>query len=163
MALSTAGSAPQTVQKLNTYVVFTLTPPHLPSLPVLYLTRIISSVQVLAKLEGGVGALVYGSGMAAISSTFMCFFRPGDHIIAQSPNYSGTHTLLTKYLPSYGVEVCDGPSHTAPDPHRITIKSLYFCQSFVTISISPAVEFVILLFQYLIVFLRSQQCPYQRR
>ena len=32
-------------------------------------------------LEGGFGSVVFGSGMAAISSTLLTFLQPGDHIV----------------------------------------------------------------------------------
>jgi len=36
----------------------------------------------LASVEGGVGAAVFASGTAAISSTFLTLFKNGDHIVS---------------------------------------------------------------------------------
>lgn len=50
--------------------------------------------EVLAELEGGVGATVTSSGMAAI--TLMChLLQPGDVLVAPHDCYGGTHRLLT--------------------------------------------------------------------
>ena len=45
-----------------------------------------------------------GTGMAAIFGTFMTFLNKGDHIISASAIFGSTHTILTKYLPKWGIE-----------------------------------------------------------
>jgi O-succinylhomoserine sulfhydrylase len=42
--------------------------------------------------------------MAAIFSTFMTFLSKGDHIISAAAVFGSTHTILTKYLPKWGIE-----------------------------------------------------------
>jgi O-succinylhomoserine sulfhydrylase len=42
--------------------------------------------------------------MAAVSATFMTFLAKGDHIISASAVFGSTHTILTKYLPKWGIE-----------------------------------------------------------
>jgi len=59
----------------------------------------------LAALEGGESALVTASGMAAISTTLLSVLKSGDHLLAQSGLYGGTHTLMTHELPEFGIEV----------------------------------------------------------
>ncbi len=60
----------------------------------------------MAALEGAEDALVFASGMAAISSSIMANVRTGDHVICVSDPYSWTETLLTRnILPKFGVEV----------------------------------------------------------
>ena len=49
----------------------------------------------LATLEGSQAALVTASGMAAITSTLLTVLRAGDHLLAQSCLYGGTHDLVT--------------------------------------------------------------------
>ncbi len=49
--------------------------------------------QVVAALEGGVDALAFSSGMAAIT-TMMELFRPGDHLIADADLYGGSIRLF---------------------------------------------------------------------
>jgi len=64
----------------------------------------------LAALENGEAALVTGSGMAAISTTLLALLSSGDHLLAQDCLYGGTHDLITKDLPAYGIThdpICD--------------------------------------------------------
>ena len=55
-------------------------------------------------LEEGAGTLVFSSGMAAISAAFICFLQAGDHVVCQSPCYSGTFDMLDKILNKFGVD-----------------------------------------------------------
>lgn len=59
----------------------------------------------LAALEQGEDALVFGSGMAAISTLLFAYLKPGDHATFQADLYGGTHQLVTKELVRFGVEV----------------------------------------------------------
>jgi cystathionine beta-lyase/cystathionine gamma-synthase len=57
----------------------------------------------LAALESAEAALVTASGMAAISTTLLSLLSAGDHLLAQSCLYGGTHELLTRELPALGI------------------------------------------------------------
>ncbi len=57
----------------------------------------------LAAIEGGVGAVVFSSGTAAISTGLMTLLRAGDHIVASSSLYGGTFNLLNVTLPRLGI------------------------------------------------------------
>jgi len=57
----------------------------------------------LAALENGEAAVVSASGMAAISTTLLALLSAGDHFLAQNCLYGGTHDLITKDLPAYGI------------------------------------------------------------
>ncbi len=59
----------------------------------------------LAALEGTEAALITGSGMAAISSTMLTLFGPGDHILVQDVLYGGTLSLIEHVLKKFGIEV----------------------------------------------------------
>ena len=59
----------------------------------------------LAALEGAEAALVTGSGMAAISTALLTVLKPGDHLLAQSNLYGGTHSFVTHQLPELGIAV----------------------------------------------------------
>jgi len=62
--------------------------------------------QKLAALEGAEECLVFGSGMAAISSAILAHVSSGDHVICQKHPYSWTNTLLnTNILHRFGVSV----------------------------------------------------------
>ena len=57
----------------------------------------------LAAVEGGVGAVVFASGTAAISTGLMTLLKAGDHIVASSSLYGGTYNLLKVTLPRLGI------------------------------------------------------------
>jgi len=58
----------------------------------------------LAALEGGVGAVATGSGMAAIHVAISTLVGAGSHIVSSRALYGGTHNLLAYTLPRFGVE-----------------------------------------------------------
>ena len=57
----------------------------------------------LAAIEGGIGAVVFASGTAAISTGFLTLLKAGDHIVASSSLYGGTYNLLNVTLPRLGI------------------------------------------------------------
>lgn len=57
----------------------------------------------MAALEGAEAAYAMASGMAAISSTFLALLKQGDHILSCNAIFGSTHTVLSKYLPKYGI------------------------------------------------------------
>lgn len=59
--------------------------------------------RTVAKLEGGVAAYVFTSGMAAIDSVFR-LLRPGDHAILSRAVYGGVYRLTTQFLVQLGME-----------------------------------------------------------
>ncbi|TDC60140.1 aminotransferase class I/II-fold pyridoxal phosphate-dependent enzyme [Actinomadura sp. GC306] len=61
--------------------------------------------RAVTELEGGAGALATASGMGAISAVLLAVLRSGDHVIAQSALYGGTHALLLDLAERWGVEV----------------------------------------------------------
>ncbi len=65
--------------------------------------------RTLANLEGGVGALAFSSGMAAIHGATM-LLSAGDHVVAGSDIYGGTYRLLHKILNRSGISVTLAPS-----------------------------------------------------
>lgn len=52
---------------------------------------------------------VFASGMAAISTTVLCFTQPGDVIFSSAPVYGGTHFLFEHILPKYNIQVIQFP------------------------------------------------------
>src|SRR5699024_5178052 len=57
----------------------------------------------LKKLENAEHALVFSSGMAAISNVLM-LLKAGDHVIFPLEVYGGTCQFATQILPSYQIE-----------------------------------------------------------
>ena len=57
----------------------------------------------ISSLEGGVAAVSFASGMAAISGTFFNICQQGDEIVAIKTLYGGSTSLLESVLPDYGI------------------------------------------------------------
>lgn len=58
----------------------------------------------VAGLEGTDAALLFSSGMAAITTTMLALVKAGDHIVAQRDIYGGVTKFLSQWLPRMGVE-----------------------------------------------------------
>ena len=54
-------------------------------------------------LEGGVGAHLVSSGIAAETLTFLTLGQAGSNIVASPSLYGGTTNLLTHTLPKFGI------------------------------------------------------------
>ena len=59
----------------------------------------------MAALEGGVGAVVFASGLAAISAAILNICRAGQNFISATSLYGGTWTLFTQTFARLGIEV----------------------------------------------------------
>jgi cystathionine gamma-lyase len=55
-------------------------------------------------LDGGSGAICFGTGMAAVNALFLTFLNAGDHCIISDVVYGGTYRLSTKVYSRFGVE-----------------------------------------------------------
>ncbi|QYM78899.1 aminotransferase class I/II-fold pyridoxal phosphate-dependent enzyme [Horticoccus luteus] len=83
----------------------------------------------LAALEQGEAALVFGSGMAAISTLLFAVLNPGDHAVFQADLYGGTHHFVTKELTRFGVRISFGrdaaelAAAVRPDTRLIYVES----------------------------------------
>ena len=58
----------------------------------------------IAALENGEKALIFSSGMAAISTSIMANVKTGDHIIFQEDLYGGTRNFIKTEFDKYGIE-----------------------------------------------------------
>lgn len=63
----------------------------------------------VAALEGGIGALVVASGMAAITYAIQTIAGAGDNIVSVSTLYGGTYNLFAHSFPRQGIEVRMAP------------------------------------------------------
>ncbi len=57
----------------------------------------------IAALEHGYAALIFGSGMAAVSTSFMAFLKSGDHVVLQKTLYGGTSNLVVEEFERFGI------------------------------------------------------------
>ena len=58
----------------------------------------------IAALEHTEAALIFGSGMAVISTTLLAFLKSGDHIVLQKDIYGGTRNLIEAQFDRYNIE-----------------------------------------------------------
>lgn len=58
----------------------------------------------VAALEHAESALIFGSGMAAVSTSLLAFLNAGDHVVLQQTLYGGTYNLVNEEFSKYGIE-----------------------------------------------------------
>ena len=59
----------------------------------------------LAAFEGAEAGLALSSGMGATACAMLALLRPGDHLLASSWIYGGTHRLFTEEFAAMGIQV----------------------------------------------------------
>jgi len=58
----------------------------------------------ICALEGTEAAYATASGMSAVFASFMALLKKGDHLLCCNAIFGSTHTVISKYLPKYGIE-----------------------------------------------------------
>ncbi|MEZ7496370.1 PLP-dependent aspartate aminotransferase family protein [Leeuwenhoekiella aequorea] len=58
----------------------------------------------IAALEGTEAGMIFGSGMAAVSTALLAFLNAGDHIVLQKTLYGGTFNLVEEEFSKMGIE-----------------------------------------------------------
>ncbi len=61
-------------------------------------------VNQICELENAPAGMIFGSGMAAITTTLLALLRRGDHIVLQKALYGGTHALVVREFAAAGIE-----------------------------------------------------------
>ena len=67
---------------------------------------------LINRLEGGIGCLLFASGMSAMTSVFHRL-QPGDHVVLPVRVYSGLRDWLNKHGRRWGIEVSYLPEYDA--------------------------------------------------
>ncbi len=57
----------------------------------------------IAALEHSEAALIFGSGMAAVSTAMLAFLSAGDHVVLQKTLYGGTYNFVVEELERFGI------------------------------------------------------------
>jgi O-succinylhomoserine sulfhydrylase len=79
-------------------------------------------------LEGAEAGFATASGMSAVFASFMTILKSGDHLLSCSSIFGSTHTIITKYLPKYGIEFTYVPAdkpETWKEAIRPNTKMIY--------------------------------------
>lgn len=58
----------------------------------------------IAELEGADAALLFASGMGAITTSVLALLKSGDHVVAQRDIYGGATKFFSMWLPKLGIE-----------------------------------------------------------
>ena len=61
-------------------------------------------IDKMCLLEGAEDGVATATGMSAVFCSFMALLKQGDHILSCNAVFGSTHTLLTKFLPRFGIE-----------------------------------------------------------
>lgn len=61
-------------------------------------------VDKICALEGAEAGYATASGMSAIFASFMALMKKGDHLLSCNAIFGSTHTVITKFLPKYGMD-----------------------------------------------------------
>ncbi|WP_068300862.1 cystathionine beta-lyase [Pararhodobacter sp. CCB-MM2] len=80
-------------------------------------------MQAIADLEGGEGAWLFPSGVAAISATLMAFLRPGDHLLLVDTVFGATRTFCDEVLAPLGITYDLFPSDAVDLSAYVTPKT----------------------------------------
>ncbi|MBK8566570.1 MAG: PLP-dependent transferase [Saprospiraceae bacterium] len=67
----------------------------------------------MALLEGVEDAVATATGMAAVFASFLAFLKSGDHLLASKAVFGSSYTIITQYLPKWGISFDWLPSDTA--------------------------------------------------
>lgn len=57
----------------------------------------------MVALEGAEAGFATSSGMSAVFASFMGLLKSGDHLLSCNAVFGSTHTVISKYLPKYGI------------------------------------------------------------
>lgn len=61
-------------------------------------------IDKICALEGAEAGYATASGMSAVFGSFMALLKKGDHLLSCNSIFGSTHTVVTKYLPNYGID-----------------------------------------------------------
>ena len=72
-------------------------------------------------MEGAEAGYATASGMSALFGSLMALLQQGDHLLSCNAVFGSTHTVLTKFLPRYGIE-CTYVDIKDPDSWEAAIR-----------------------------------------
>lgn len=60
-------------------------------------------IDKICALEGAEAGYATASGMSAVFGSFMALMKQGDHLLSCNSIFGSTHTVISRYLPKYGI------------------------------------------------------------
>ncbi|MFN3665173.1 MAG: trans-sulfuration enzyme family protein [Sediminibacterium sp.] len=79
-------------------------------------------VDRICVLEGAEAGYATASGMSAVFGSFMALMKQGDHLLSCNSIFGSTHTVISKYLPKYGIEHTYVAASATADEWEAAIK-----------------------------------------
>ena len=61
-------------------------------------------IDKMCALEGAEAGYATASGMSAVYGSFMALLKQGDHLLSCNAIFGSTHTVMSKYLPKFGID-----------------------------------------------------------
>jgi len=80
-------------------------------------------VRKVCALEGAEDGVLFGSGMAAISTTLLTLLQAGDHAVLQDELYGGTHAFVAELFQRFGITFDFVALTPAAIEHALTPKT----------------------------------------
>jgi cystathionine gamma-synthase len=77
--------------------------------------------KLLARLEGGAGAMLFASGMASATAVFRALLRPGDHVVVSDVMYFGLRAWIKRMTAQWNVDL-DLVDASRPDELRRVVR-----------------------------------------
>lgn len=77
--------------------------------------------KLLARLEGGAGAMLFASGMASATAVFRALLRPGDHVVVSDVMYFGLRAWIKRTCAQWNVDL-DLVDSTRPEELRRAVR-----------------------------------------
>lgn len=76
----------------------------------------------MVALEGAEAGFATASGMSAVFASFMALLKQGDHLLACNAIFGSTHTVISKFLPKYGIEYSYIDTTATPEEWEAAIR-----------------------------------------
>jgi len=80
----------------------------------------------LAELDGGERALLFSSGMAAITASLLSLAAAGDHLIVIDGLYRRTREFVSQYLPRWGIDATFADADDIRAAIRPSTRAVFF-------------------------------------
>jgi O-succinylhomoserine sulfhydrylase len=77
----------------------------------------------MCALEGAEAGYATASGMSAVFASFMALLKSGDHILSASSIFGSTHTVISKFLPKWGITHSYAPTDKPEEWEKLIQKN----------------------------------------
>lgn len=72
-------------------------------------------IDKMCVLEGAEAGFATASGMSAVFASFMALMKQGDHLLSCNSIFGSTHTVISKYLPKFGIDYTYVSAHNVDE------------------------------------------------